>query len=95
VAARVVGQLAQECDGILADPQDPAGSILYRKLESTPPCGARMPFGSGNELSDAEIACVKSWIGEQVPQGTSSGAGGTGGTGGMGGSGGIGGAAGK
>src|SRR4051812_2866149 len=32
VAARVVGKPAMECTGILADPQDPTGSVIYTKL---------------------------------------------------------------
>jgi hypothetical protein len=99
VAARVVGVPAKECTGILADPQDPAGSVLYTKLLDTPPCGARMPFNLA-KLSATEIACVKEWIAGQTGGASTSTGGATAsssasGTGGMGGGGGAGGSGGQ
>jgi hypothetical protein len=82
VAARVVGVQAIECQGVLADPKDPAGSVLYTKVAPGPTCGSRMPLGAS--LSDAEVACVKAWIAEQTPSAatsTGTGAGGAGGGG--------------
>jgi hypothetical protein len=66
LAGRIVGLLAGGCEGVLADPEDPEGSILYQKLLDSPPCGVRMPYES-NPLSEYEIACVKEWISIQNP----------------------------
>ncbi len=69
------------CNGaILANPLDPANSLLHLKLQNAPPCGSRMPFGT--PLTDAEIQCVSDWIGTLTP--TNTGAGGAGGMGGAG-----------
>lgn len=84
VASRVVGKAAVACKGSLADPASPEASVIYIKVAPGDMCGSRMPLG--NSLSDEEIACVKSWIGEQMPAATSTststGAGGAGGAGG-------------
>jgi hypothetical protein len=82
VAARIIGKMAGECKGPLADPADPEGSELYVKI-SGDACGSRMPIGA--PLSDTEIACVKDWIAAQTPvAATSSGSTSTGGGGGGG-----------
>lgn len=84
VAKRVVGVQATECKGPLADPSDPEGSVLYTKVAPGSTCGSRMPLGAS--LSDAEIACIKEWIGAQTPvasTSTGAGAGGGGAGGGM------------
>jgi hypothetical protein len=77
VAARVVGIPAKECTGILADPANPTGSILYTKLLSGGACGAQMPLARP-VLPQAEIDCIKTWIQEQG--GGSTGSGGSGGS---------------
>lgn len=64
VAARVVGIAAQECTGILVDPDDPESSVLYKKLATKPPCGAQMPLVR-IPLSGADVACVLGWIAAQ------------------------------
>ena len=64
VAARVVGVTATGCAATLADPDDPATSLLYTKLAPNPPCGAQMPLAA-LPLSDAEAACVLEWIAGQ------------------------------
>lgn len=61
---RLVGVQAKTCSGILADPQNPAGSLLYTKLLAQPSCGARMPLAR-EPLSDADTACVLGWIAAQ------------------------------
>ena len=80
VASRVVGVAAKLCPGILAKPSDPANSVIYTKLLDTNKCGVPMPFNR-TALTPKEIACVKTWIGNQGG-GTSTGAGGAGGAGG-------------
>jgi hypothetical protein len=64
VAARVVGVSAKGCAGTLADPDDPAGSLLYTKLAPNPPCGSQMPLAA-LPLSDAQAACILDWIAAQ------------------------------
>jgi hypothetical protein len=75
VAARVVGVAAMECAGILADPSDPTGSMIYRKIEGPPPCGALMPLGQPM-LSASDIACVETWIAGAGQMGSTGGGGG-------------------
>lgn len=62
--ARVVGVQAKSCSGILADPQNPAGSLLYSKLLTQPKCGSQMPLARP-PLSDADQQCVLAWIAAQ------------------------------
>jgi hypothetical protein len=81
VGARLVDHLATECDGNLADPTDPEGSILAQKIGDKPPCGARMPL-NGPVLTAEEITCIKVWITSLQPKPGTGGAGGVGGTGG-------------
>ncbi len=76
VASRVVGVAATLCPGTLAKPSDPENSIIYTKLLETNVCSARMPLARP-ALSQKEIDCVKTWIGNQG-SGTSTGAGGAG-----------------
>ena len=64
VATRVVGVRAKTCSGTLADPENPAGSLLYTKLLSPPMCGAQMPLAQP-PLSNADTACVLGWIAGQ------------------------------
>ena len=59
--ARLAGVQANEGPGLLVDRGSPSQSVLYTKLTPTPPFGARMPL-VGAPLSDADIACVLSWI---------------------------------
>jgi hypothetical protein len=61
VAARVAGVTAKGCAATLADPDDPASSLLYTKLAPTPPCGAQMPLAQA-PLSDEQAACILDWI---------------------------------
>lgn len=89
VAARVVGKTSTPtCNGVvLANPADPEGSLLHKKLQDSPPCGSKMPLGAS--LSPLEIDCIKDWIGTLEPSAGTSGGGGAGGAGGGGGAGGI------
>jgi hypothetical protein len=95
LASRVNGVASVgDCSGrVLADPNDPDGSVLYFKLQPAPSCGSKMPL-TGAPLPDKEIACVRSWIMGLTPGGSGAGGGGGGeggaGTGGAGGAGGVG-----
>ena len=64
VASRVVGVQAKVCAGTLADPDNPAGSLLYTKLATRPACGAQMPLAQP-PLGNADAACVLDWIASQ------------------------------
>jgi len=47
---------------LLVDPGNPEGSFLYQKLtQAKPSCGKHMPQGA-DELSQAELECVKDYI---------------------------------
>jgi hypothetical protein len=46
------------------DPENPAASLVVKKITATSSCGGRMPLGaSTQQLTDAELTCVKDWIG--------------------------------
>ena len=64
VASRVVGVQAKVCPGALADPGNPAGSLLYTKLLPRPACGTQMPLAQP-PLSSTDTACVLAWIAAQ------------------------------
>jgi hypothetical protein len=64
VASRVVGVQAKACQGTLADPDNPEGSLLYTKLAAKPACGSQMPLARP-ALSSADAACVLGWIASQ------------------------------
>lgn len=66
VAQRLSLAPASQCPGVLADPSDPEGSLLYRKVAGDPECGARMPLGR-DPLSEAEVACVRDFIASLLP----------------------------
>jgi hypothetical protein len=66
VAARLVGVLAVEGNGLLIDPTSPGASVVYTKLTATPPFGGRMP--TGTPLDDATIQCVLSWVTSEAGQ---------------------------
>ena len=54
---------------VLVVPGDPAHSLLLLKVEPSPPCGNRMPFGTATALTDRQIECIRSWI-AALPPGT-------------------------
>jgi hypothetical protein len=60
VVTRLVGVPAREGPGLLVDSSAPSASVLYTKLTSRPPFGARMPLTGA--LDDPTIACVLAWI---------------------------------
>lgn len=66
IAGRTVGKPSKGNAALnLVDPGgDPAKSVLYTKLTTTPPFGSRMPQ-VGAKLDDASIACVKAWVAAQ------------------------------
>lgn len=80
VAARVVGVAGKMCSGILADPANPASSLLYTKLLPGVTCGAQMPLARP-VLPQSDVDCIKTWIGAQGTGtgGATSSSGGTGG----------------
>ncbi len=84
VDTRLVGTAASMTCGsaVFANPADPEGSLLHKKLLDSPPCGTKMPLGAS--LSPLEIDCIKDWIGTLDPN-AGTGGGGTGGSGGAGG----------
>jgi hypothetical protein len=69
VEERVVGQPGNSCGGMLAEPADPEGSLLYSKVMDGPTCGARMPL-NGDPLSDDEKSCLRDWISGLLPEGS-------------------------
>lgn len=88
LAARIVNVPGSSaCSGIvLADPDNPEESLIYRKLESEPPCGVQMPR-EAEPLTAHERECVAQWLGSLTGTntGTGTGSGGGGGVGGGGG----------
>jgi hypothetical protein len=75
VVSRLVGAPAVG-GGILLQPGDPEGSVLYTKLTPLPPYGLRMPSGQ-TPLSEAEIECIRTWVeGLELVQPDRAGAGG-------------------
>jgi hypothetical protein len=49
-------------DASVFNPRDPSASLVIRKLRGTSSCGQSMPL-SADRWSEADIACVESWIG--------------------------------
>ena len=86
VEARLVGKAGSPtCSGAtLADPANPTNSLLYKKINDSPPCGSKMPIGG--TLTQLEVGCIEDWISGLEP---AAGTGGSGGSGGAGGSGGM------
>lgn len=64
LAQRVVGVSGTGCVSTLADPTNPEGSLLYKKLLPSPGCGAQMPLARP-PISAADSACVLAWIAAQ------------------------------
>ena len=62
LVTRLVDVRASEGAGLLVNRGTLSDSVLYTKLTSSPPFGARMPLSGA--LDDASIACVFSWITE-------------------------------
>lgn len=55
------GTLACGGQGLVIDTDDPAESLMVRKLAEDAPCGQRMPpFGEALSAADAE--CIEDWI---------------------------------
>jgi hypothetical protein len=73
VGTRLVGVPARGGPGLLIDSSAPSSSVLYTKLTSTPPFGARMPLTGA--LDDPTIACVLAWIAHPSNDAGSSGSG--------------------
>jgi hypothetical protein len=45
------------------DPDNPAASLVVKKITATAACGGRMPLGATTQqLTDEELTCVKDWI---------------------------------
>jgi hypothetical protein len=71
VETRLVGVPAREGPGLLIDSSAPSSSVLYTKLTSRPPFGARMPLTG--VLDDPTIACILAWIAHPTNDAGSSG----------------------
>jgi hypothetical protein len=66
VEQRVSGAAGTACAGVLADPSDPEGSLLYTKVGDAPTCGTRMPL-TGEPLTEDELSCMRDWISGLLP----------------------------
>jgi hypothetical protein len=57
-------QCADTDNSPIFDPDNPAASLVIKKITATTACGGRMPLGAPKQdLTDAELTCVKTWIG--------------------------------
>ncbi|MEO8182195.1 MAG: hypothetical protein ABI895_25450 [Deltaproteobacteria bacterium] len=57
-------QCASSDNAPVFDPDNPAASLVVKKITNTSACGGRMPLGARTQtLTDAELTCVKTWIG--------------------------------
>lgn len=70
VEARLIGEASATpfCQGkMLIEPAatEPMQHLLLDKLQETPSCGSRMPFGT-EALSADEIECVRRWVDEAM-----------------------------
>lgn len=70
VEARLLGEVSETpfCEGrLLIDPDAPADAVaahlMLDKLQDSPSCGSRMPFGLA-ALADDERECLRRWIDE-------------------------------
>lgn len=66
VENRVSGKAGAQCAGIVADPANPTGSLLYQKVLDAPACGAQMPI-NGDPLTEDEQTCLRDWISGLLP----------------------------
>jgi hypothetical protein len=66
VEQRVSSAPGSGCVGVLADPADPEGSLLYTKVLDAPTCGSRMPL-NGEPLTEDELSCMRDWISGLLP----------------------------
>jgi hypothetical protein len=46
----------------LIDPNNAMNSLIYMKLQTTPPCGSKMPSSTVVPFTDADGMCVLNWI---------------------------------
>jgi hypothetical protein len=56
------GSLACTGQGVIIDSDEPSDSLLLAKISGDPPCGQAMP-PTGEQLTDAQVACIQEWIG--------------------------------
>jgi hypothetical protein len=66
VEQRVSNVAGAGCMGILADPANPEGSLLYTKVSDAPTCGTRMPL-NGDPLTEDQLSCMRDWISGLLP----------------------------
>lgn len=66
VEDRVSGAAGSGCAGVLADPANPEGSLLYTKVVEAPTCGTQMPL-NGDPLTEDELTCMRDWISGLLP----------------------------
>lgn len=67
-AAAFANQESDQCsdtdNASVFDPDNPAASLVIKKIIYTTDCGKRMPLGATTQaLTEAELTCVKTWIG--------------------------------
>jgi hypothetical protein len=63
IPGRLAGKHATGGVGVLVDPTDPVSSVLYTKLTTSPPFGARMPLNHV-PFDDVTVGCVLAWLEE-------------------------------
>jgi hypothetical protein len=57
------GTVTCSANGPLFNPDDPASSVVVRKVSANPPCGGLMPAGSTMPVFSADqIQCLEDWI---------------------------------
>jgi hypothetical protein len=67
-AGAFAGEQSDQCansdNAPVFDPDNPAASLVIKKITNTSACGGRMPLGAPTQkLTDEELTCVKNWIG--------------------------------
>jgi hypothetical protein len=63
-----VGEQSVSCgaqdNAPIFNPDNPAASLVVRKITGTQSCGGRMPLGATMQaLTDSELDCLETWIG--------------------------------
>ncbi|GAB4562149.1 MAG: hypothetical protein Tsb0020_10220 [Haliangiales bacterium] len=67
VEDRVANKPASQSTGLLADPSNATGSVIYDRVLESPTSGARMPLASPQPLSDEDVMCIRDWISGLLP----------------------------
>ncbi|MDQ2646089.1 MAG: hypothetical protein M3020_19915 [Myxococcota bacterium] len=59
-AVNMLATNASTCGTKLIDPENPAQSVLLKRISGTSDCGPAMP--SGNGVMGSDLECLKTWI---------------------------------